>query len=91
MTFDNDISASIMFGSATLNGNAYTNNNVPAIQQTTQVADIGVNWEKIKGKVTLTTGLAYRHLALPNTIRIDGKTINDLSSTNLNIAIKYSF
>jgi hypothetical protein len=91
MTFDNDISASLMFGSATLNGNAYAGNAVPAIQQTAQVAEIGVNWEKTKGKVTLATGLVYRHLALPQAVAFGTENVTDLSSTNLNIAIKYSF
>ena len=89
MSFDNDISASLMFGSATLNGDAH--DGVQAIQQTAQVADVGVNWQKTKGKVTLSTGLVYRHLTLSQPVAFDQKNVTDLSSTNLNIAIKYSF
>lgn len=88
MTFENDISASLMVGSTTLNGYLNARNST---SQTAQVADVGVNWEKTKGNVSLSTGLTYRHVTLPHSIAIDTKSINDLTSTNLNIAIKYSF
>ena len=93
------IYADIMVGSSSINGVAATGtgtNAITAIQSTSPIAEVGVNWVKNTGSLSLKAGASYRILTSSNTINFtdsSGKLnrASDLSSVHLNLALNYSF
>lgn len=90
---------SLMVGNATLTGVAAagtTTNAIGAIQSTSPVANICVNWLHSNDNVSLAVGLAYRYLTLSTPMEFtdtsgDVEKVNDMSSMNIDISISYSF